>query len=133
MSTSNPSGPAAGRTAPLTLRVAAVLAGLQGAVLCGYSVLEIAHVDADRVGVGVTTALFFLAVGGGLLVAATGLYRCHSWARSPVVVAQLISLLLAWSFRGGDTTAVAAALAVAGVVVLGLLLAPASTAALAEE
>ena len=46
------------------------------------------------------------------------------------MVAQVIFLGLAWSFRGGDTTWVAIVLAVVAVVVLAGLLHPASIDAL---
>ena len=72
----------------------------------------------------VTTSLFFAVYGVGLLFCAWQLTRGQSWARSPVVLAQLIQLGVAWSFRGGDTTWVAIALAVVAVVVLAGFLHP---------
>ena len=56
---------------------------------------------------GVTTAVFFAVYGAALLLCAWSVHRGQSWARSPIVLAQLIQLGLAWSFRGGDTTLVA--------------------------
>jgi hypothetical protein len=49
------------------------------------------------------------------------------------VLAQLIQLGLAWSFRGGGTTVIAVVIAVVAVVVLVGLLHPASVEALAED
>jgi len=118
-----------GRPVPLTIAVG--LIGLEGLVLLVYAVLEVASVDADRVGLAVTTAIFFAVFGGALVVCAVGLSRLHSWARSPVVVAQLITLLTAWSFVGGETTWVAAVLATVSVAVLVCLFHPRSIAALA--
>ena len=87
--------------------------------------LELAHVDADRASVAVTTAVFFAVLGGALVWCASGLWRVRSWARSPVVVVQLITLLTAWSFVGGETTWVAAVLAAVSVVGAGRRPAPA--------
>ncbi len=81
----------------------------------------------------VTTSVFFAATGGALVLCARGLWQVQSWARSPVVVAQLITLLTAWSFHGGDTTPVALTLAAVSLVVLGCLLHPRSIEALATE
>jgi len=76
----------------------------------------------------VTTAVFFLVYAAALLLCAYGLLRLASWARSPIVLAQLIQLGLAWSWR--DTPAVAVPLAVASLVILGAIFAPPSIAAL---
>jgi len=103
---------------------------VEGLLLIGYGVLEVASVDADRVAVAATTGLFFLAYGAGLLLCARGLSRVRSWARSPVVLAQLIQLGVAWSFWGGDTRIVAIAVAVVAVIVLVGVFHPASLAAL---
>jgi hypothetical protein len=118
---------------PVLLVVAAVLTALEGLVLLVYAVLELASVNADRASVAVTTAVFFAVVGGALLVCASGLARVRSWARSPVVVVELITLLTAWSFVGGETTWVAVALAAVSITVLVCLLHPRSTAALAAD
>jgi hypothetical protein len=93
-------------------------------------VLEAAHVHADRVAMGVTTALFFAALGGVLLGCAWLVVRGRAWARSPIVVAQVMFLGLAWNFRAGSTTWVAVVLALVAAVVLAGLLHPASVEAL---
>ena len=113
--------------APRSLLVAAGLVVLEGLAFCGYFVLELWHLSSGRMVMGLTTALFFGAYGAGLLACAVGLVRGLTWARSPVLLAQLIQLPVAWSFRGGQTTPVAVALAAAAVVVLVGLLHPAST------
>jgi len=111
-----------GRTQPPPLVVAASLVAVQGFLLLAYGVLEAAHVHADRVAMGVTTAVFFAALGAVLMACAWLVVRGRAWARSPVVVAQVMFLGLAWSFLGGATTWVSVALAlVAGVVLVGLL------------
>jgi hypothetical protein len=118
---------------PVLLVVAAVLTGLEGLVLLVYAVLELAHVSSDRLGLAVTTAIFFALTGGALVLCARGLSRVRSWARSPVVVAQLITVLTAYSFYGGDTTTVAIVLAAVSIAVLVCLLHPRSTEALAAD
>jgi hypothetical protein len=118
---------------PVLLRVGAALTALEGLVLLVYAVLELANVNADRVSVAVTTAVFFAVMGGALVLCASGLWRVRSWARSPVVVAQLITLLTAYSFVGGETTWVAGVLAAVSLVGLVCVLHPRSTAALAAD
>jgi hypothetical protein len=114
------------------LVVAASLVAVEGLLLLGYAVLELANVSSDRVAVAVTTAAFFAVYGGLLLVAAWAVTRGQSWGRSPIVLAQLIQLGVAWSFRGGGTTAVAVAIALVAVIVLVGILTPASVDALAD-
>jgi hypothetical protein len=119
-----------GRVTPPPLVVAAGLAAVEGLLVLGYGVLEAASVHADRAAMGVTTSLFFALLGLGLVTCGWFLLHGRPWARSPVVVAQVMSLGLAWNFVGGTTTWVAVVLAVVAVVVLGGLLHPASVAAL---
>ena len=123
--------PATNRPAPLV--VAASLVAVEGLLLLGFAVLEVANLDSERVAMGATTSIFFLAYGAGLLLCSWSLVRVHPWARSPVVLTQLIGLGVAWSFRGGETTAVAVAIAVVAAVVLVGLFHPASLTALADD
>ncbi|MCB0895995.1 MAG: hypothetical protein H6529_04350 [Nocardioides sp.] len=118
---------------PAPLVVAASLVAVEGLLLLGYAVLELASTSSDRVAVAVTTAVFFAAYGGLLLAAAWAVTHGRSWARSPIVLAQLIQLGVAWSFRGGGTTVAAAVLALVAVLVLVGLLVPSSIAALDER
>jgi hypothetical protein len=115
---------------PAPLLVAASLVAVEGLLLLGYAVLEVASVDGDRVAVAATTGLFFLVYGVGLLLCARALGRRHSWARSPVVLAQLIQIGVAWSFWGGNTTAIAIGVALVAVLVLVGVFHPASLQAL---
>jgi hypothetical protein len=115
---------------PPPLVVAASLAAVQGGLLVLYGVLEVANLSLDRLSMGVTTAAFFLAAGAGLAVCALYLQRRSSWARSPIVLAQLIQLGLAWNFRAAPTTWLAVVLAVTALVVLVGVFHPASLEAL---
>lgn len=130
MSHDPPAEPAA---APRPLLVAALLTCLEAAALLVYAVLELAHLNSQRIAMGLTTAAFFAGFGLALLACAWGLSRVQSWARAPVVGAQLILLGTAWSFRGGETTWVwLLCSAVALLVLLGLFL-PESRVALAAD
>jgi hypothetical protein len=120
-------------TRPPPLVVAASLSAVEGLLVLGFAVLEAADVHSDRATMGVTTSLFFALVGVGLVACAWLLVQGRQWARSPVVVAQIMALGLAWNFVGGSTTWVSVALAVVAVVVLGGLLHPASVEALGGD
>lgn len=124
---------AIGPQRPPPLVVAAVLAAAEGLLLVGYGVLEAANVHWDRAAMGVTTSLFFALLGGLLAACAWLVVRGRSWARSPIIVAQVMFLGLAYNFLGGSTTWVSIALALVAVVVLVGLLHPASIEALAGD
>ena len=118
---------------PAPLVVAASLVAVEGLVLLLLAVLELASLSSQRLTMGVTTTGFFALYGGALLLLAWSVHHGRSWARSPIVLAQLIQLGIAWSFRGGDTTLVAVALAVVALIVVVGLLHPASIDALADD
>ena len=122
------SSPAAHTSRPATITVAVVVVGIEALTLIVLAVLELFSLRVERLAMGVTTAVFFLVYAAALLLCAYGLLRLASWARSPIVLAQLIQLGLAWSWR--DTPAVAVPLAVASLVILGAVFAPPSIAAL---
>ena len=119
--------------APAPLLVAAALVGLEGLVLAVLGLLELANLDSRRVALALTTTLFFVVLGAGLALCAWGLSRVRSWARGPVVAAQLIGVLLSFSFWGGSTTATAVGILAVSVLTLLGLLHPASTRALAAD
>ena len=118
---------------PAPLAVAAVVAGIEGLGLVAFAFAVLASFSGARATMGVTTAVFFLVYGSGLAVAARGLFRRQSWSRAPVVLAQLIQLGVAWSFRGGSSTVAAIVLAVLAVIVLVGVLSPASLRATSAE
>ncbi len=104
----------------------AVLLVLQG-------VLELMALDRSRLVMGGTTAAFFVLYGAALGYCARMLARLRSWARAPVVVAQILQILVGGSFLGGGTTAVGVGLVAAAVLVLAGVFHPASLQALAED
>ena len=77
---------------PTPLKVAASLTAVEAVVLLGYAVAELAQISSGLAGVTLTTSAFFAVYGAALLVCAWGLVNRRSWARSPVVLAQLIQL-----------------------------------------
>jgi hypothetical protein len=121
-----------GSAPPAPLVVAAGLVVVEGLLLLGYGVLEAAHIESARAAMGATTAAFFVLLAGFLIACGWLVVHGRAWPRSPIVVAQVMFLGLAWSFRGGDTTWVAIGLAIVAVVVLVGLLHPASIDALTD-
>ena len=117
--------------APPPLVVAASLVAVEGLVIAVLGIVELVNLSSGRLTMGVTTAVFFAAYAAGLLFCAWQLNHCAPWARSPLVLAQLIQLGIAWNFR--DVPAVALALAVVAVVVLAGLFHPASMNALDRD
>lgn len=115
------------------LAIASILVLLEGLAVLGMAVAELADIAGDRVGLGVSTAVFFVLVGAGLCAASYGLWRRVSWARGPIVFAQLVQLGLAWSFRDVSPPAIAGVLLVVALGVLVCILAPATTAALTDD
>ncbi len=116
---------------PPPLTVAASLASIQGLVLLILAGVEVVNVNRDRMSVGVTTSVFFLAYGVVLLLAALALTRRQGWARGPVLITQLIQLGLAWNLR--SYALVAIVLAVSALVVIAGLLNSESIEALNDE
>jgi hypothetical protein len=121
------------RAVPAPLRVAAALAGVEGVLIVLAGVVELSALQGDKAVMGASTAVFFWVYGGGLTFCAWRMYRGASWARSPLVMAQLIQLGVAWSFWGGSSTVASLGLAVVAVVVLAGVFHPASLAALADD
>jgi hypothetical protein len=122
------SSPAAHTSRPASLTVAVVLVAIEALSLLALALLEIFSLNMGRLTMGVTTAVFFLGYAAALLLCSYGLLRLVLWARSPVVLAQLIQLGLAWNWR--DTPAVAVPLALVALAILAAIFAPASIAAL---
>lgn len=103
---------------------------MQGVLTLIYGIGQTIDIDSDRLVMGVTTGVFFLAYGTTLTACAWGLNTVRPWARGPVLLAQLIWLGLAWNFRDGDTLVIAVVLVVAAAIVLAGLLHPRSIDAL---
>ncbi len=115
---------------PAPLAVAAGMTFVEGLLTVLFGVAEVFSLEGDRLVMGLTTAAFFIALGGALVVCAWGMHTVRPWARGPVLLTQLIWLGLAWNFKGGATLPVAVGLAVAALLVLAGLLHPRSIDAL---
>jgi hypothetical protein len=124
--------PERGRT-PAPLVVATSLVGVEAVCLVLFGIAELRALSATKLTMGVTTSLFFVAYGAGLGLVGWSLHRLRSWARAPVVLAQLIQLGVAWSFRSGATTPVSVLLTVVSVLVLLGVFHPASLRAVDAE
>ena len=109
------------------------MAGLEAVLLVGYGISLLASLHTERLAMGLTTPLFFVAYGAALGACAWALTRLRSWARAPLVLAQLIQLGLAWNSRGGAPVALTVALAVVAAVVLVGIFHPASMRALDDR
>ncbi len=110
--------------------VASVVVALEGLGTAIYGIAEALHTTSARVVMGTTTSLFLVALGVGILLCAWGLRQVRTWARGPVLMVQLLSLGLAWSFHSGSTWPLSVLLGVPAVVVLVAMLHPATIAAL---
>jgi hypothetical protein len=108
--------------------VAAIVLALEAVIALGYAALEVGQIRTSRAVVGVGVTILMAGFGLVLLVVARGVFLGRRWSRGPGVVTQLISLPIAWSFRGGGTTWVAVVLAVLAITALVGLLHPRSTA-----
>lgn len=124
---------AATERAPAPLLVAASLVAVEGSLVVLYAVMELFSLNQGRLAMGLTTAAFFALYGVGLLLCARAVTRRQSWARAPIVLAQLFQLMAAWSFRDSPTTLAAIGLAIVALIVIAGLLHPASIDHLAEE
>ena len=116
---------------PPPLTVAASLVAIEGAVLVALAALELANISSERMSMGVSTSVFFVVYGAGLVGCALALVRQQGWARGPVLLTQLIQLGLAWNVR--DVSLIALSLVVAAAVVLAGVLHPASLHVLADD
>ena len=98
------------------VRVFAGGASQEGA-LVGEFGLDAATGDAER---------FRRVIGGAVLAAGWALISGRRWGRGVAVFANLLLLGVAWYIHGSDQPLYAALVAVAALVVLGLLFSPAA-------
>jgi hypothetical protein len=117
---------------PVPLAAALLLVVVEAVVMLGLAVLELLSLDAGRLAMGLTTTAFFAGYGAGLLACARATWRRDTWGRSPLVLAQLIQLGVAWSWWGGNPGLSAVLAGVAALVLVGVFH-PASLRALEED
>ena len=116
--------------APALLVASASVVALEAVLLVLLGLAELRALSLAKATMGITTTLFFVGYGVALGWFAWQLLRLSAWTVAPIVLAQLIQLGVAWSFRGGTTTLVSAALVVLAVLVLAGIFHPASLRAL---
>ena len=112
---------------PRPLLVAVGLLALQGASFVGYAfVVLVQAVRGDRTTVlgAVLLAVLLVAWGGCLGLAARGLWDGRRWARSPVVVTELLLLAVGIPLAQGAGRPAGIVLVVVAVVVLAAVLSP---------
>lgn len=131
--TTNFDHPSRGRQARVFVAVAVSVVAIEAAVYVVLAVLAGADISADAVGTGIGIALFLALYGLAQLFAAWKLLRWRTWARGPLLFAQLVQLGLAWGLRDSTEQWLAILMAVSAVVALGCLIAPAVTRALLDD
>ena len=107
--------------------VAVGLLVLQGAALAGYALVVLVQaVRGDRATLlgAALLAVLLVAWGAGLGLAARGLWDGRRWARSPVVVTELLLLAVGIPLVQGAGRAAGIVLVVVAVVELGAVLSP---------
>ena len=118
---------------PRPVRHAALVTAVEGAVLLGFAVyvgISAAVSTTHRLASAVALAVF--AAGGGVLLGALAraLAGLRAWARSPIVVLQIVFLPVGVSLVQAGRGVVGAGVLVLAATVLYLLFTPASRAAL---
>ena len=116
------------------LRAAAALVAAQavglGALVVFY-VVELLVATTTNAAAAVTTIVLVALAAAGVALCARGLQQRRRWARSPVLVLQLVALPVAIGLVQGGIWYVGIPLALWAVAVVVLLYSPGSNAALA--
>lgn len=120
---------------PRRLTAAAVLTGLEGAVVAGFGVVSLVKLVTDKPDgmlQAVTMAVTVLVLAVLPLAAARGLWLRRRWSRGPSMMVQLIALPAGYQMaqNGGVWTAGGVVMALTGAVVLACVVNPTATEAL---
>lgn len=89
--------------APMSVRIAGVLVGVQGLAGFGYAIAVLVGAfthTSGAVGNLYAEAGFFAVMGAVIVAVAVGLLRGQPWTRTPATVLQLIFLGVAWYVFG---------------------------------
>ncbi len=95
------------------------------------STIQVPGFFGERLVMNLTTFAFFVGYGLFLGFCALELLRLRSWARAPVVLAQVFQIVVGAEFWGGRTSVVAVLSVLLAVVTLVGIFHPASLRALA--
>lgn len=89
--------------APVSVRIAGVLVGVQGLAGFGYAIAVLVGAfthTRGAVGNLYAEAGFFAVMGAAVIAVAVGLLRGQPWTRTPATVLQLMFLGIAWYVFG---------------------------------
>ncbi|WP_067490257.1 hypothetical protein [Actinomadura hibisca] len=120
---------------PGTVYAAAALEAAEGLAALGFGLfvgVETAIGKAVDPVTAVAVTVMALVGGAAMLGVARGLLRAEQWSRAPVVVTQLFSLPVAWSLWQSEQPFYAVPLGIAAIGALVTVLAPPTTAWLAQ-
>ncbi|MFG2223611.1 hypothetical protein [Streptomyces sp. NPDC048644] len=120
---------------PARLTAAAALTAVEGVALAALGIFMLVEGlvgSPDSPQQAVTGALTVIVLAVLPLLAARGLWLLRRWSRGPSLITQIVALPVAWTLVNGGGVLIAAGvvLAVAALVVLGLLVNPTATEAL---
>ncbi|MGW5451017.1 hypothetical protein [Nocardia sp. NPDC003979] len=122
---------------PTTVRVAGAIVTLEGLAGVGTAVVLIVRAltgHDQSVASGVGTAMWFIALFGGVLAAGIALLRGKRWGRAIAVIAQILLLPVAWSLLTDSHQPVyGTLLAIVALGGLAALFAPASSRWMAQD
>jgi uncharacterized membrane protein (DUF2068 family) len=116
---------------PLSLRVAAGVAAVEGLGAAVAGVWMVAQIIADRpvgLAIALSTAGFVLASAAVLVVLAVGLVRKRRWSRGLAVFVQLLMLPIGYELAESPTMPVGVAMIALALAGLVTLLLPSTTA-----
>jgi hypothetical protein len=121
------------RSLPGALRWAVALIRLEGVALAVLAVFLI-YEDLTGTANDLASALFVtgFAVGGSLILwlIANALAACRAGARAPAIVLQLLMLPIGWQLIQGGRAWLGVPLLATGLLIMGLLVSPATTRAM---
>ena len=118
---------------PSALRAAAVLVAAQAVglgVLVVFYVVELVVSTASNVAAALTSIGLFALAAAGVALCSRGLARHRRWARSPVLVLELVAMPVAVGLVQGGLWYVGVPLFLWALAVVVLMYAPGSNAAL---
>ena len=121
---------------PVALLVVCLLLTVEAAAFLGLGVawtVDVLRGTATMPGASLFLAAFGVGIALLLLLAARGLWRGRRWARSPVIMWQILLVVLAIGWLGAEPTAWAVLVLVVAVAVGGGLLLPAVVAVTARR
>ena len=119
-------------TARNLLVVAAAIVLLEAVACVVLAVLGVTDLDGDSVGTGIGVSLILAVYGGFQAWAVWRVNLGDQWARSPLVVTQIIQLIIAFNLAGIPLW-VSVVVGVSAVATLVCLLAPPVTRALGSD